>query len=108
MLTLTINSRTHLGSVGQIPGAVLKKIRARLTFPNPAFHEAKKRGFWTGNLEREIKGYQVEGDAMVILRGFTRQLVGILHQAGVDYQIQDRRRTLPSVDFQFQGELRDF
>jgi superfamily II DNA or RNA helicase len=108
MLTLTINSRTHLRPLAQMPGAVLKKIRDRLTFTNPAFLEAEKRGFWTGDLEREIKGYQVEGDAMVILRGFTRQLVGILHRAGVDYQIQDRRRTLPSVDLQFQGELRDF
>ncbi|MFP3869231.1 MAG: hypothetical protein ACLFUU_13945, partial [Desulfobacteraceae bacterium] len=45
-------------------GPVEQAIRERLTFPNPAFFEAEKQGFWTGNMEREIKGYQIDGHAL--------------------------------------------
>ena len=36
------------------------------------------------------------------------QLVGILQRGGVQYRIEDRRRTLPEVDFSFEGDLYDF
>jgi superfamily II DNA or RNA helicase len=108
MITLRIDNQTHLYPLSNLPGSVLASIRGRLTFPNPAFLEAEKRGFWTGNMDREIHGYQVEGDTLIIPRGFTRQMLEILHRAGVKYEIDDRRRTLPEVDFTFKGELRDF
>ena len=75
------------------------QIKDRLTFPNPAYQEAEKRGFSTWNIPQEIRGYQVDGDRLIIPRGFTRQLVGILRGAGVQYRIEDRRRTLAPVDF---------
>jgi len=87
---------------------VATQIRARLTFDNPAFLEAEKRGFYTGNIPREIRGWGQEADRLTVPRGFTAQLVGILRGAAVQYRIEDRRRTLPEVDFQFLGELRDF
>jgi superfamily II DNA or RNA helicase len=91
-----------------LPGCVRSQIFDRLSFSNPAFLEAEKRGFWTGNLSRVIKGYQRNGDTLTMPRGFARQLVGILKQHGVAYQVEDRRRTLAPVDFAFQGQLRDF
>lgn len=107
-MIIRVDNKVHLVPSGEIPGTVQNHIRSRLTFPNPAFLEAEKLGFWTGDLEREVKGYQVEDDAMVIPRGFTRQLVGILQRAGVQYRIEDQRRIMPEVYFTFQGELRDF
>ena len=91
-----------------LPGSVRSQICDRLSFPNPAFLEAERRGFWTGNTPRVIKGYQRNGDTLTIPRGFARQLVGILKQHGVAYQVEDRRRTLAPVDFAFLGQLRDF
>ena len=44
MVTLTINSQSQLYLVSKIPGSVLNRIKARLTFPNPAHQEAEKRG----------------------------------------------------------------
>ncbi len=108
MVTLKVDSWTHLGPVSEIPGPVATQIRSRLTFANPVHQEAERRGFSTWNIPQEIKGYQVEADVLIIPRGFTRQLVGILHRAGVQYRIEDRRRVLPEVDFTFRGELRDF
>ena len=83
MITLRIDNLLHLAPLGGLSGKVATQIKDRLTFPNPAFLEAEKRGFWTGNLDQEIKGYQVEGDRLTMPRGFTRQLVGILHAAPV-------------------------
>jgi len=92
----------------RFPDRWLHQIRDRLTFANPAYQEAEKRGFYTGNIPQQIQGYRVEVDALIIPRGFTRQLVAILRGAGVQYHLDDRRRTLPTVDFTFRGELLDF
>lgn len=108
MTILRIDSQAHLGPLSEIPGQAAAQIRDRLTFPNPAYLEAEKRGFYTGNIPPEIKGYQFDGARLIIPRGFTRQLVGILRGAGVQYRLEDHRRTLAPVDFTFKGTLRDF
>jgi superfamily II DNA or RNA helicase len=106
MITLTVTNRIELN--GPLPEQVRDTIEDRLTFKNPAYEEAEKRGFSTWNIPPEITGYQVDGDRLITPRGFARQLIGILNKSGVQYQLDDHRRTLPEVDFQFLGELRDF
>ena len=108
MVALKVDSWAHLGPLSRLPGGVVNQIKARLTFPNPAHQEAERRGYWTGNIPKEIIGYQVDGDRLIIPRGFTAQLVGILRDAAVRYRFEDRRRTLAPVDFTFLGELRGF
>jgi superfamily II DNA or RNA helicase len=80
----------------------------RLTFPNPAYQEAEKRGFYTGNIPQFIRGYEFTGSQIMVPRGFTRQLLIILRRAGISYQVNDQRRTLEEVDLTFRGELHDF
>jgi hypothetical protein len=108
VITLRVDSRAHLAPVSKIPGFLLDQIKRRLTFPNPDYLENERRGFSNWDTPQEVRGYRVEGDDMVIPRGFSRQLVGILKNAGAHYQLDDRRRVLPEVDFTFRGELRDF
>ncbi|MFA4901750.1 MAG: DEAD/DEAH box helicase [Desulfobaccales bacterium] len=103
--TVTVTSRIELTG---IPERVRDTIEARLTFPNPAYEDAEKRGYSTWNIAPEIKGYSLDGNVLTMPRGFTRQLVGILKSAGVQYRIEDHRRTLPEVDFTFHGQLKDF
>jgi hypothetical protein len=105
VITAEVGLETRLHS---LPGPVAVRVKGRLTFGNPAYLEAERRWFYTGNIPREIRGYRREGDALVIPRGFTRQVLGILKLTGLPYRIEDRRRTLAPVDFQFQGKLRDF
>jgi hypothetical protein len=108
MLLLTVTNIVGLGPVSRLPASVLVRIKSRLTFPNPAHLEAQRRGFSTWNIPQQIQGYRVEADVLIIPRGFIRELVGILRDAAVQYRIEDRRLTLPPVDFQFQGQLLDF
>lgn len=106
MITVTVTN--HLEITGHLPGQVENTIRDRLTFPNPAYLEAEKRGFSTWNIPKEIKGYSRDGDVLIMPRGFVRQALGIIRGAGLAYRLDDHRRTLAPVDFQFKGELRDY
>jgi len=44
--------------------------------------EAEKRGYWTGNIPKKIRGWRQEADRLTVPRGFARQLVAILRGAG--------------------------
>ena len=92
----------------QIPDPLIAEIRDRLTFTNPAYTEAEKMNRWTGNLDRELKFYRAKNGGLQIPRGFTGHLISMARKAGIPFQIEDHRRTLPEVDFHFAGELRDF
>jgi superfamily II DNA or RNA helicase len=105
---LTIDNLARLGPLTQIPGPLTDRIKGRLTFANPAYLENDRKGFSNWNTPPEIKSYWQEGNALVMPRGFTRQLLGIIRAAGLAYRVEDRRRTLDPVDFDFRGELRDF
>jgi hypothetical protein len=39
------------------PRSLVKAVKTRSTFPNPAFTEAERRGRWTGDLERTLAYY---------------------------------------------------
>jgi hypothetical protein len=88
MITLRANSQTHLYPTSELPGPVLNQIKSRLTFDNPRYLENERRQFSNWDVPREIKGYRVEGDSLITPWGFTRQLVGILHRAGVGAGVQ--------------------
>jgi superfamily II DNA or RNA helicase len=107
-MKIFIDNQTSIYPLSQLPHGVAAKIKDRLSFPNPKFLENDRRNFSNWGIPQEIKGYRIEGDALVIPRGFTRQLLEILRGAGVKYQLEDRRRALSEVDFTFKGELRDF
>lgn len=105
MLVVTIKNRAFFSN---LPADVSTELRRRLTFPNPQWIENEKRGFWNGKTPREIRGYQSEGNGLLFPRGFTRQAIGMLKRGGIDYQINDQRRTLQDVKYSFSGELRDY
>jgi superfamily II DNA or RNA helicase len=108
MVTVKVDNQVHLYPASELSLGVLARIKDRLSFPNPAYLGAQKRGFSTWNIPQQIQGYRGEADALIIPRGFVRQLMGILRAAAVQYRIEDRRRTLALVDFTFLGELLDF
>ena len=103
MLTLTASQIVTLAPVSRLPAAVLGRIKLRLSFQNPAWLDAQRRGFSTWNIPKQITGLGQGDDALIIPRGFVRQLIGVLRGAGVQYRVEDRRRTLAPVDFAFRG-----
>jgi len=108
MITLKVDNQAHLYPESQLPGYVLNQIKDRLTFANPAFEKAEKQGRYTGNIPQEIRGYRLEGDNLLLPRGFTAQLVEIIRAAGLAYRVEDHRRVLPEVNITFLGDLHDF
>lgn len=108
MITLRVNNQAHLAPLSGIPSPLLVRVKSRLTFDNPEYGEAVRRGFSTWNIPREIKGWQETDGGLIIPRGATRQVVDILKAWGLVYRIEDHRRTLPPVDFTFHGQLKDF
>jgi superfamily II DNA or RNA helicase len=108
MATLVIHIKNTLRLKGVPPdlrGALMEK----LEFPNPKWLENERMGRWNRGLPRVLKFYDKVGpDGLWIPRGYLRQLILLCRRSGVDYRIDDRRRSLPPVDFTFRGQLRPF
>jgi len=106
MIIFTIDNRVRIN--GDVPDYILSKIMNRLTFENPKYINAKNRGFSTWNIPRHLHGYEKEGKALILPRGSIQQVLRIIKDAGLPYQIEDHRRSLQPVQFQFNGILKDF
>jgi superfamily II DNA or RNA helicase len=104
---MLIEITDHLRLTG-LPGWLNEVLVDRLTFENPAWLENEKMARWNGDTPRWLRFYEEDQGALVIPRGFARQLIGLCKEHGVAYQLQDRRRTLPEVEFTFTGVLRPF
>lgn len=58
-----------------------------LTFDNPAFQQAERMGFWTGNIPREIRLYTIDSDRLLLPFGCYRQFLPFLQEKpfGTDF-----------------------
>jgi primosomal protein N' len=91
------------------PTAPLRdRIKKAMTLPNPEYVEAVKHGRWTGGMSQELIFYKDTGEAISFLRGYARTVAELLRQEKASFDIEDRRRELQPVHFQFKGELRDY
>ncbi len=105
-MRITVSNRLILTN---IPATLKGELVKRLTFPNPKFLEAEKMGRWAGNIPRELCYCdEVEPGVIEVPRGFCRQLIILYRHHGIPYEIEDRRRTLPEVAFEFKGTLRPY
>jgi superfamily II DNA or RNA helicase len=108
MVTLKVKNRMQLTPTDQIPDILVKQIKEHLTFINPAWIEHKKLGLSNWKTRRTLSFLRQYKDKLIMPRGFLPHLVGILRRAAVDYELDDQRRFLPEVNFQFMGNLKDF
>jgi len=91
-----------------IPFHILTGIKNYLTLDNPKYLEAKKRDYYTGNIEPKIYCYREDSQHIYIYRGYMGNLLSFLCQNGMKYKLIDERRTLPEIDFHFYGDLREY
>ncbi len=83
------------------------EIKSRLTMKNPKYAEAEKRGRRTANIPTELTFYEEnDDDGMELPRGFIHQLKQLAKKAGVNCNINDRRRMLSPREISFYGKLR--
>ncbi len=89
--------------------AVKRRIRKLLTFKNPVYLEAVKRGRYIApDLTPELLYYEELDNVIYTPKGFTTTLEGILQEVGQEYQIKlNIAKRLP-INISFNGKLRDY
>ena len=105
-MNINISNKTYLENV---PHDLAADIKHRLTVENPAFRDNAKMGRWQGDTPEYLSYYSLPTSGQIIIpRGFTKQLVNLAKQHGANVEWKDGTRKLPEVDFEFNGQLRDY
>ena len=93
-----------------IPFALEKAVKARLTIDNPKYTSAKKYGRWIGKtLKPTLKYYEPVPTGLRFPRGFANQAVLMCREYLQETpKITDKRLLLPEEDFVFNGVLRPY
>jgi len=92
-----------------IPPGIRAKLMETLSFPNPKWLENERMGRWNRGTPKGLRFYdKTRGGGLWIPRGYMRQLLLLCSRRGVEYEIEDRRRVLTKVDFNFTGRLKPF
>ena len=100
--------KNHL-YIKDLPSGLRDLLVERLQFPNPKYIENKRMGRWNKGVPRQLRYYRrIRGGGLVIPRGYIRHLIDLCRRQAIQYGIEDRRRTLPEVDFAFDGTLQPF
>lgn len=69
------------------------------TFENPKYQEAVKYHRYTNDIPPHLETYILEGDDLIIKRGFTRDLINLLKQNDVEFNLEDER-SFPPCSYQ--------
>lgn len=104
-MKITLSSKATLTKASS---EVIQKIIKELTMPNPAYLEAKKHDRWTGNLEPELKFYELKPGSISFPRGYARRAWTLSAEQGQNPALEDHRRILEPLDLDFKGKLREY
>jgi superfamily II DNA or RNA helicase len=104
---MTVAGQCHLSGASQ---SFLAALQDKLTIDNPKYQAAKKYGRWVGkNFKQKLFFYELDETGISFPRGFAAQAVMLCRKyMGIGPKIEDRRRRLPEVDYNFQGQLRSY
>jgi len=104
-MRIEINSECVLTGLNSV---IQESIEQAMSFPNPQWAENERRGFSNYRTPKIVRGFKRTSGGLLIPRGAVGLLIHLARQAGERIEIVDRRRTLPEVDFEFRGALRDY
>ncbi len=105
-LKIILTNNLRLSS---IPPEIRATLMDTLTFPNPKWMENQRMGRWNRGTPKLLRFYdKTRGGGLWIPRGYMRQLLLLCRRREVTVEIDDRRRVLPPVDFNFTGQLKPF
>ena len=105
---MKITIKNHL-RLTEVPSGLRDQLVDRLQFPNPKYLENRRMGRWNRGVPRQLRYYhRLQSDALIIPRGYIRQLIDLCRRRGIRFTIEDQRRTLPPVDLSFCGTLQPF
>ncbi|WP_459903530.1 DEAD/DEAH box helicase [Desulfosarcina cetonica] len=87
----------------------MEALTKRFQMINPKWLENERMGRWNRDTSKNLKFYRRFGkNGIVIPRGYARQLMLQLKRDRLAYELEDRRRTQPAVDFTFSATLKAF
>jgi superfamily II DNA or RNA helicase len=104
-LKITIKKYLRLQN---IPPVIADTLIKKLTFTNPKWIENQRMGRWNRSTQKVLRYYSRSRDGLWIPRGTLRQVILMCRRHSISYEINDQRRSLPEISFQFQGSLKDF
>jgi superfamily II DNA or RNA helicase len=79
-----------------------------LTLQNPKWVDNNRLGRWNRGVPQYLRFYTETSDGLQLPRGCMRRLINACYHFGISFEIEDRRRQLPAVDFSFDGRLKPF
>ena len=95
--------------LSEVPEAIYGELVSILQFINPKWIENERMGRWNRGVPKTLKYFRRNGaNALVVPRGLMRQLLLLARKQGEPVDIDDRRRIVPEVFFNFSGTLRPF
>ncbi len=104
--TITIANNLRLKNV---PADLLTILTEKLEIVNPKWLENERMRRWNRDTPQVLRFYDKVGPAgLWIPRGFMRQLILLCRKHKIQYQIDDQRRKLTPLNFDFNGTLRPF
>ncbi len=105
-MVITLRNQIHLADA---PPDIRSAITGQLGFLNPKWRENERMGRTNFGTPKYLRFYETAGESGLILpRGYMRPLINQLKAAGIDWELVDRRRTLPPVEIPFIGTLKPF
>lgn len=100
---------TNCLTLSDVPQVLKERLVENLQFVNPKWLENERMHRWNEDTPRFLKFYRETRDgSYVIPRGYARRLILLCRHHNVPYQIDDQRRILPEVDFEFTGRMKSF
>jgi superfamily II DNA or RNA helicase len=106
ILKIIISNNLRLS---EIPALLYQTLTERLTIPNPKWIENERMGRWNRGTPKVLRFFdRIKGGGLWIPRGFIRQLILICKRSGINFEIIDKRLSIPEVDFNFKGTLKPF
>ncbi len=104
--TITISHNLQLENV---PSEIMEILTDRLEILNPKWIENERMKRWNRGTPKSLRFFdRVGSSGLWIPRGYMRQLVLLCRRHKINYEIDDRRRSLPPKNFSFKGRLRPF
>jgi superfamily II DNA or RNA helicase len=108
MVPFTITITNNLRMIN-VPPELMVILTEKLEIVNPKWLENDRMGRWNRGTPQVLRFYdKVGATGLWIPRGFMRQLILLCRKSGINYEIDDRRRSLAPANFSFKGKLRPF
>lgn len=92
--------------IDDVPPVAVRELKQMFTHRNPKHFNATRMGFWTGNIEEEIKTYEADGSHLLLPRGALRRIVQTLEEHGLDVEVRDKTLRPPNLNLKLQPGVR--